>query len=397
MTTVDTLLLKIVNFTEPTIEELLPARDSRVLRSLATATNTHYFITENQSRLILKILKENQKKMPIFLEEISTALSEPVWSRKFRKVEQVKKFYIGTDHEDEKVLIIDFTFSSQIRRNLDQIAKQLENLVQINPGKHYTADLTEKNIVKLVDLLSPLDFEIDELVKSHYDTIKSWSESDFRSQFLIGNIAHQNFQKAITADLGIATAIDKNIIKDRSMRYQYVSENAENIENSGFSLVEHIANREHANVWIDCNRYNFRELIKALLDLHRLPVLIIFPNWEQSKLHENLTILKDSLDANSIHDGVGIYFRMPNDEQGKKFNQLISENQYNCKLDTQTIIAGIQAGKIPKFLIKNQWVPMSVISLDNNLRYNKAAVYSQCCDLVITYSDTAPILDRRVK
>ena len=57
MITIDELLLDIVNNTNPSVEDMMPARDSRVLRSLSTSVNSHYFITENQSKLILKLLK----------------------------------------------------------------------------------------------------------------------------------------------------------------------------------------------------------------------------------------------------------------------------------------------------------------------------------------------------
>jgi deoxyribodipyrimidine photolyase len=34
-----------------------------------------------------------------------------------------------------------------------------------------------------------------------------------------------------------------------------------------------------------------------------------------------------------IDSSVGIYFRLPNDEIGKKFNSIIADNQYNQKFD----------------------------------------------------------------
>ena len=62
MNTVDNLVLKIVNYLTPTIEECISSRDAKVLRSMATSIASQYFITENQSKLIIKILKENAKK-----------------------------------------------------------------------------------------------------------------------------------------------------------------------------------------------------------------------------------------------------------------------------------------------------------------------------------------------
>ena len=394
MITVDHLLLKIINFTGPTIEEIMPSRDSRVLRSLATAVTTHYFITESQSKLLLKILKEHREKIAENFEEIVHVLELPTWSKNFRKVEQVKKFFIGKNSTDELTLVVEFTFSANIRKIIQNNTKHIENLIQVNPGKTYHADLTEKNVIALVDLLELQDFEIDELIKNHYKTIKSWEKSTFQDQFLISNMPGNNFQKSITEDLGISTTIDKNIINDRSVRYQYFAEKPEKIGNS---LVEYIANRPHPRLWIDSTIHTVDDVITSLIALKRFPLLVVFPNWLPQKLQENMVILSDSLEKNNVADSVGIYFRMDNDPQGKIFNQLISDKKYNAQLDSTTQVVGITTGKLPKFLIKNDWTPMSVISFDANLRYNKAALYTNCCDLVITYSEAPTVLEMRIK
>ena len=394
MITVDNLLLKIVNFTSPTIEEIMPSRDSRVLRSLATAVNTHYFITENQSKLLLKILKDHTGKIAPYFEEIANAIALPTWSKNFRQVEQVKKFFIGKNSTDDLTLFVEFTFSSTVRKILQGNSKNIENLLQVTPGKTYSADLTEKNVVALYELLAPINFEIDALIKSHYLTIKSWEKSTFRDQFLIGNMPGNVFQKTITEDLGLSTTINKHVINDRSVRYQYFAEKPENPENS---LVEHIANRPQSRLWIDSTIHTLDDVIASLVTLKRFPLLVVFPNWLPVKLQENMVILSESLEKHNVANNVGIYFRMNNDPQGKAFNQFIADKQYNCQLDSTTNVVGITTGKIPKFLIKNDWTPMSVISLDANLRYNKASLYTNCCDLVITYSEAPTIIEHKIK
>jgi hypothetical protein len=151
MTTVDKLLLKIVNHNSPTIEEVLAKRDSRVFRSLATSISSNVFITENQSKLLLKILDENCEKFEIFKDEILETIKVPLWSQRFRFIEQVRKFYIGKDSEHEPCLVLEFTFSSQIRKILQNLSKNLENITQRNPGKSYEAELTEHNVVELFE------------------------------------------------------------------------------------------------------------------------------------------------------------------------------------------------------------------------------------------------------
>jgi hypothetical protein len=105
-----------------------------------------------------------------------------------------------------------------------------------------------------------------------------------------------------------------------------------------------------------------------------------------------MLVLDTALKENKVNNNVGMYFRMDNQGVGKEFNQLISNNKYNAQLDNNTTVVGIQASKIPKFLLKTKWTPMSVIVLDT-IRNNKSMVYANCCDLIISYTNTKPVLD----
>jgi hypothetical protein len=362
---------------------------------LATSIASNFFITENQGRLLIKILKENSKKLPNFSEEISNVLSTPSWSKSFRHIEQVKKFYIKKNEDHEPVLFVELSYSQEIRKILQNLSKTVEGFVQTSAGKSWTAELTEKNIVLLYEALEPHGFDIDETIKNHYDTIKSWSERDFRDQFILSNIDHKNFLRHITDDLGIETPIDQNIINDRSMRYQYFTENA---KNHGETLVEVIANRPKSRVWIDKEQHSMEEVIAGLINLHRLPLLVVFDTIVNAQYLTNLQILSDALEKNGISNAVGVYFRLPNDTMGKQFNSIIAEKQYNHRLDVDLKVAAVMSGKIPKFFLSNAWKPMSVIAMDTKmgLRHGKTSVYSNCCDCIVEWSSADPMFDKKI-
>jgi hypothetical protein len=394
MMTIDQILLDIVNNTNPTVEEYLSKRDAKVLRSLSSIVLNTTFITENQGRLLLKIIRDNQEKIPFLSEEIKESLITPSWSKLFRQVEIVKKLYISNQVDADLCLTVEFTFSSPIRKTLQGISKKVSNLAQVAPGKIYTADLTEKNIVELVEALEPYGFTIDERIQNHYKIIKSWSQEEVQKQFLITNIVYPNFQKHITADLGIDTAIDESIIIDRSNRYQYFYEKGEKTPEN---LTEIIASRKTPKVWIDQNKYKFNQVIESLINLKRFPLLVVFDSYTPKKCLDELTILSENLKDFGIYTNVGIYFRLDNTDNGIEFNQYIANNSYNCQLDSDTKVVGVQSGKIPKFLLKADWKPMSVISLGVPLRHSKTAVYANCCDLILTYSDAEPIMETVLK
>lgn len=392
MMTIDNLLIKIINSADPAIEHQVSKRDIKVLRSLGISVNTQSFITENQSRLLIKILRENCNKLVSFSEEIKTSLNNIVWSKPFRHIEQIRKFYIKKNEDHEPMLFIEMSFSQEIRQTLTILSKSLNDLTIHANTRNWQCDLSEINIVLLYDTLAPLGFEIDETIVTHYETIKSWSKTDICNQFLITNIEHKNFQKAITEDLGLSTSIDQNIINDRSMRYQY---QVDTLKNPGENLIEYIANRPKSKIYVDKKQHTVSEVIEALVNLRRLPVLVVFDTFVNNKYLENLKILSTALKDNSITDKVGVYFRLPNDETGKEFNQFIKENQYNYQLDDDTQVAVVMSGKLPKFFLTNAWRPMSVIALDTKmgLRHGKTSVYSNCCDLIIEWADEPVTMD----
>lgn len=390
MTTVDKFLINLLHTAADTVSSL-PPRDSKVLKSLAKIVASPIFITENQANLLVKILKEHRLKLG---ENIIDILETPSWSKPFRPIDNTRKLYLSTPASGDPILVIEFAFSSNIRKVLLEYSKRLSANILASPGKYYYSDLTEKNIVGLIDLLEPYDFEIDEKIQDFYNTIKSWSENEVKNQFLLTNISHQNFHKAITNDLGLETSIDENIIADRSVRYQYFHEKYEKIPEN---LVENIAYRKSTKIWIDKKTVDLDEIVQNLILLKRLPMMVVFDPTSPSRCLEDLQNLSESLEKNGIFKDVGIYFRLKNDNKGVLFNKFIADKTYNSTLDTHTKVVGVQHGKIPKFLIKNDWRPMSVLSIGNSLRQTKTAVYANHCDLVISYTDTQPIIESRTQ
>lgn len=392
MTTIDQLLINLVTNHLDNIKKWMPARDSKVLLSLNKIITGPSYITENQGRLILKILSQHQEQLQSVIEDLPTFINLPSWSKPFRPLDKTKKLYSTNFPDGTPMLTIEFAFSATLRKLIQTLSKAVSGLSNQANGKLYFADFTEQNIITLIDTLSKHEFDIEEKLKNHYETIKSWSGAEVIDQFRIANISHPNFQVAITADLGIETAIDKNIIADRSMRYQYFHEKTVNLP---ATLTEQIANRTSTRVWIPKQTTALKDIFQSLLKLKRFPVLVVFDNFDPNKSLEDLKQLSDCLDEYRIFENIGIYFRLDNTDTGKQFNQLIAERQYNAQLTEATTIVGVQSGKIPKFLLKSDWKPMSVISIGNHLRHSKTAVYSNCCDLVISYTDNEPIVETR--
>ena len=391
MDTVDNLLKTIVVKHEDLLNDSLSPRDSKVLKNLAKLINDSKYITENQANLAVKILRENSNKLLEFKNEIENTVSSPVWARAFRVIQHHRKIYIDTSLEYPQIAI-ETTFSADLQRVLVQLSKGVEGFCNVSSGKTYHAALTEKNIVEVIDKLKGFKFSVSDDLKEYYKTIKSWSKDDIEAQYQLTTIAHPNFEKQIVADLGIDTAIGQPIIRDRSIRYQYVVKNPEKLPEN---LTNYIATRDTAKVWVDKNTTSLDEIVRSLLELKRLPILFVLDSRDETKCLDDLQNLSISLEKNGVIDSIGVYFRLDNSAAGKEFNQFIANKKYNGQLDDSTKVVVVQSGKVPKFLLKTDWKPMSVVSINHSLRHSKTAVYSACCDLIVTYTNDKPMIEAR--
>jgi hypothetical protein len=230
-------------------------------------------------------------------------------------------------------------------------------------------------------LLQIHDFVIDEDILKYYNTIISWHKEEIEHQYDIKNpdILH-HLPNTLVND----TAVIKH---DRRFKYQYIS----NYKHTGNELTGEIVNRVSTKVWIDNSKYSLTEVVASLIELKRVPILFVFDTFKYDLVTQQLKDIAIALTNNGIVDNIGIYFRLPSrTKNGSMLNEFISEKSYNCRLDHTTKVVGIDYCKLPKFLF--DWEPMCVVSINNNLRNSKTAVYANRCDLILTYSEHAPII-----
>lgn len=391
MTTVDNLLLTLITQTSPAIEDKVPGRDAKVLRSIATAISDPNFITESQSKLLVKILLTYKSFLETLVPNFLDIVEQGEWSRPFRAVDKTKKIYLRTDRDKNTEILVEFAHSVTIRKVMQTIHKDLEGGLKVLSSRFSSAELTEKNIVTLVEKFKPHGFEIEEKILNFYENMKKWDFPVQCENLIFGENLNLRIKDKLAQELTESDLENTTLVSDRSIRYHYFTkkteENSKNLENL-------IANRTQTRVWVDSNNHTLVDLFKSLQNLKRLPTLVVFDNWNTDQCFEHLQKMSESLENSGITDNVGIYFRLENLGSGKSFNTFIGDKRYNAQLDANTQVACVQAGKLPKFFLKDcNWSPKSVIVLGNNLRHSKTAVYSNRCDLVVSFSDKKSIFD----
>lgn len=380
--TVDQFLLKIQNNFDEI--KLFSLKDLRVLVSLVKQLSNDVFLTENQSKLLTKILTSNKKSIETIDNTVSEVLKNNLWSKPFRVIQKVRKIYIDKANPDQ--IIVEFTYDKDIKQKMMFLSSKIYG--NISPtAKFYSIQLTETNVYLLVKEFFEFDFEIDSKILDFYHEIEKIVVSPFQ-EFDIFNSNNETLKKVIEQDIGPISLENLKLLHDRKIRYQY--QILEKISEKSLESV--IAQRKENKIFVDSKKVLLSEVLGSVKSLKRFPVLFIFDGHDAKIDKKMLDLVNMTLTDLEITESVGIYYRFNNVDGGSDFNSSVSKLNYNQKLTERTQIVGIANNKIPKFLIKMNWRPQTIISFTNSFRNNKSSAYFSDIDLIVFYGNKQPLI-----
>jgi hypothetical protein len=344
------------------------------------------FITESQGRLLIKILQENLESLHFIGSEIIPSLRTPTWTKPFRSVDSSRKISIVKDNEGNSFINIECSFNKDIKRALQSVNKSIDGFPFKTQGRHCQLLLTEKNLINTINELKKFNFEYSSQVESLYKDILAIDKTSVINSFNIEYTTNKNIQTLLDLDIGKRSEL---LVTDRRIKYQFKTNYKLGTDN--LTLKEQLALRSHPKVFVNTNNHSLSDLTVALKSLNRKVVLCIFDEYDAKACIENLELIHTTLTDLNMKPNIGIYFRFPNDGDGKKFNELVSEYGYNKQLDKNCRIAIIANGKLPKFFLKTNWYPDATVSFSNQFRNNKTSIYCNNCDMIVYYNTLAPL------
>jgi hypothetical protein len=378
---IDDIVFKLTKWGFDRLPPTISAKDCRILKSISKSLDSNEYITQSQANLVVKILKTNVEHLNFVDSNLIDIIKNPTWEKDFKILDTIRQVDVSQAPNKDFLIDVSFTYD----RDIVKILKDLEKIAQIdkkhNEGKHIFFVLEEKTLITIYEALSPLNFKFSEIFLELVEKIKKIDFEQIQSKFNFANFNQEKIKEDILQnDL---------LILDRKIRYQY--EFSPKFDNdTENSLVYKIANRKRIQVYLDPKQVSLTDILKNLLILKRDKILFIFDEYKPLECIEQLKTVKNSLDQLN-ENNIGIYFRFDNKNDGKEFNRLIAENSFNKKLNTDTKIVGISNGKIPKFMIDNEWYPDATITFTNSFRNNRSVVYCNACDLIVYYTTNTPL------
>ena len=389
MLTIDNILLNIEQHGIDKLNSSVPVKDRRILKNLVRMIQMPAFITESQGRLLIKILQENMEALHFIGSALIPSLKNPSWSKGFKTVEIIKQLSISKNSSGESFIDVECSFNKEIKKSLTTITRNIEgSAFTVTLGKRSSFLLTEKNLYNIVKEFDKHNFEKSEQVIKLYNDICSLDVTGTKNSFNIYKTADVKLKNRLIKNIGVIDSTNMLLLEDRKIEFQYTVKG--NLDDS--SLANKIAKRTNNKIFINSSEYTLLDVALALRQLRKMPTLCIFDEYDAGASVKNLKIVKTVVDAVDPTINVGAYFRFNNSGDGEQFNKLVSEYGFNKQLDNNNRVSIIANGKLPKFFLKSDWYPKTVISFSNHFRSNKTSVYCNSCDLIVYYTSSQPMI-----
>ena len=160
------------------------------------------------------------------------------------------------------------------------------------------------------------------------------------------------------------------------------------------SLSQTIVKRNMPTVLLPTKSFSFSQIVNSLFELKRFPVLVVLDGKEPL---DQLTVAHYHF-RNVIHrTEMSVCFRQQNTwipEQDRKvtdpFNQYVTSQELNKPVDKNTKVVYINYNKLPKPLLKADFIPKMVLSYGGKgLNFNNVTQYTQQFDFQAVYEDVS--------
>ena len=371
---------------------IIKSSDASILKSIAKQLSKGIALTDRQHVLVTRKLIDHKSEFErngVRLEKCLENLKYPI--REFDRSHWLKIL----TYNDEDWLAIRFPFSKKIIDRLQELQRlQATPSNKKPPYKDHTHffHFTPKNVFSLVEIAKRFDqkFVIHKEITDIYNDLKDYEAN--KEQYVPG-IYENNITnlpdvacKYLIEDVGKCTDETLYLYYDRRHLYGLKHFDKKKVKlsmESKTALTKKIIQRDMGTVLIPSNKFRFKDIVDSIFELKRLPLLMVIDSRKAiEQLEYTHNIFKERIDSKKI----SVLFRV--DDKDHPFNQYIWQNKLNNPVAKNTKIVYISSNKLPKPLLRADFIPKMVLSYGGKgLNFNNVTQYIQQFDLQTVYED----------
>lgn len=282
-----------------------------------------------------------------------------------------------------------FTFNKKLISCLEDIKKQKCEGIYDKENKIHHFEYNEINLFKLINIFKNREFEIEETLFERYRLLEDMNNN--KESYIPGiyNFKLKNLnQRAIDymiSTIGEPCLDNLALYCDRKETVGLKYFDQSDLDTSIFNLTtlsQKIVKRQKQHVFANSEIYTLDQVIESILELHRLPLLVLLPDHRAldhlSECHQRFRNIV-------LNESVAVLFRKDNDVDGIHFNKYVKDNGLNNPLDKSTKIVYILDNKLPKPLVSSDWKASCVLSMSSTRFTSRTDVYINENDLIIYF------------
>lgn len=389
----------------------LESKDKRLIVSLGRQTYKGMPLTDRQYNLAVKKIIEYKKQ---FFENYFFDIEKNLKKLRMplRSIDRTKKVFIVERQKSffsvdkEKYIAIKFSFNKKMIKYIELIESLQDRKDYDSKLKIHYIKFTERNVYTIVSKLKSTNFEIQKELLELYENLKNMEDN--KEKYAPGiyglelkNLNKYAFDYAINS-IGIPNLDNLAIYKDREkmLGLYHIDEDILNESlNNLQPLTKKIVGRTRKNVFVSKKQHSFEHVVESIVELFRYPVLVILPKDNEDKVFQYTFKVFNKV---FLTREIAVLYRLPNNSsEGITFNQFVKTHNLNNTVDDTTKVVYISQTKLPKPLVKLDWVPNTVLLPDSYTTFRLTKhlqSYVENCDLIIHFDKhVTPWLQNKIE
>ena len=355
--------------------------NKQILESINRQCNKGTALTDRQYELVKsKLLEVAELELFTGNEPTRMPLREIDRSKYIKIVDNIEVYESKQVYESYKSnwqwIKVRFPFSKKTIISLETIANKYRNIYYHAKGSHeHYFKFTPNVILDLLDEFSKKDFDIDNELLTVYREVADIKNNPKNHIPGLWNGELQNFKNDIsylTDDLSLVQLIDRK----KQLGIEYITGETPS------GLVGEICNRTENTIVANSQQYSLDKVISSIHELDRFPLLVTL---DQGLELDQITRVYNSLKY-LIPSNQHCALTRVDGSDDYNFNDFVKDKQLNNWLDNTTKVVYISKNKLPKLLVKEDWVPQCTLMLTSTRATTLVAMYvNDKCDLTIAH------------
>lgn len=288
---------------------------------------------------------------------------------------------------------IRFPFNKKTIVLIEKLISKYKQHYYHNKGSHeHYFRFHEHIFYDVIDMLIDRNFIIDEDLIERYHKIKAIKETP--EEYIPGYYSQQlknitdSCKEIIAKEIGIVDSATHIHLYDRRLRYGLTNIEKPIVGN----LLDNIISREYAAISINPSSYNIDKIADAILTLDRFPLLVLV---DKEVSLDQISKVYNAFNGFVSNEKQSALFRVDNNGE-YNVNNFIHDKKLNNWLDCDTEIVYISKDTLPKLLLREDWKPITALSLTSQYANTYVTTYvDEYCDLIMYHDVDTGLFKRR--